>query len=206
MKHGFIKTAAVTPDIRVADVAYNTESICRKIDETTAAGAKIVVFPELCITGYTCGDLFTQEVLLRDARKSLHRIAEHTKGKDALIFVGVPLAIDGELYNVAAALHRGEILGLTTKTFLPNYGEFYEMRQFRPGPETARYLMFDGKRTPFGPQLLFAEEHLDALVVSAEICEDPFRPVFRRQERELRSSSTVLPVTRPSGRRLTAPV
>lgn len=164
MKHGFIKTAAVTPDIRVADVAYNTESICRKIDETTAAGAKIVVFPELCITGYTCGDLFTQEVLLRDARKSLHRIAEYTKGKDALIFVGVPLAIDGELYNVAAALHRGEILGLTTKTFLPNYGEFYEMRQFRPGPETARYLMFDGKRTPFGPQLLFAEEHLDALV------------------------------------------
>ena len=72
---------------------------------------KIAVFPELCITGYTCGDLFTQEVLLRDARKSLHRIAEYTKGKDALIFVGVPLAIDGELYNVAAALHRGEILG-----------------------------------------------------------------------------------------------
>ena len=177
MKHGFIKTAAVTPDIRVADVAYNTESICRKIDETTAAGAKIVVFPELCITGYTCGDLFTQEVLLRDARKSLHQIAEHTKGKDALIFVGVPLAIDGELYNVAAALHRGEILGLTTKTFLPNYGEFYEMRQFRPGPETARYLMFDGKRTPFGPQLLFAEEHLDALVVSAEICEDVWSPI-----------------------------
>lgn len=177
MKHGFIKTAAVTPDIRVADVAYNTESICRKIDETTAAGAKIAVFPELCITGYTCGDLFTQEVLLRDARKSLHRIAEYTKGKDALIFVGVPLAIDGELYNVAAALHRGEILGLTTKTFLPNYGEFYEMRQFRPGPETARYLMFDGKRTPFGPQLLFAEEHLDALVVSAEICEDVWSPI-----------------------------
>ncbi len=121
MKHGFIKVAAVTPEIRVADVEYNTESICRGIDETVEDGAKIVVFPELCITGYTCGDLFTQEVLLEKARKALHGIADHTKGKDALIFVGVPLAVDGELYNVAAALHQGEILGLTTKTFLPNY-------------------------------------------------------------------------------------
>lgn len=177
MKHGFIKVAAATPDIRVADVKYNTENICQRIDETVAAGAKIVVFPELCITGYTCGDLFAQEVLLEEARQALHRIADHTKGKDALIFVGVPLAVDGELYNVAAALHQGEILGLTTKTFLPNYGEFYEMRQFRKGPETARYLMFDGKRTAFGPQLLFTEEHLSSLVVSAEICEDVWSPV-----------------------------
>ena len=82
-----------------------------------------------------------------------------------------------ELYNVAAALHRGEILGLITKTFLPNYGEFYEMRQFRQGPEQARFLMFDGQWLPFGPQLLFAEEHLDALVVSAEICEDVWSPI-----------------------------
>ena len=112
MKHGFIKTAAVTPDIRVADVAYNTESIIKNIDEAKEAGARIIVFPELCITGYTCGDLFTQEILLTDARKALHRIAAHTKEMDALVFVGVPLAIEGELYNVAAALHRGEILGL----------------------------------------------------------------------------------------------
>ena len=151
MKHGFIKTAAVTPDIRVADVAYNTESIIKNIDEAKEAGARIIVFPELCITGYTCGDLFTQEILLTDARKALHRIAAHTKEMDALVFVGVPLAIEGELYNVAAALHRGEILGLITKTFLPNYGEFYEMRQFRQGPEQARFLMFDGQWLPFGP-------------------------------------------------------
>ena len=177
MKHGFIKTAAVTPDIRVADVAYNTESIIKNIDEAKEAGARIIVFPELCITGYTCGDLFTQEILLTDARKALHRIAAHTKEMDALVFVGVPLAIEGELYNVAAALHRGEILGLITKTFLPNYGEFYEMRQFRQGPEQARFLMFDGQWLPFGPQLLFAEEHLDALVVSAEICEDVWSPI-----------------------------
>ena len=137
MRHGFIKAAAVTPDIRVADVAYNTEQICRKIDETLEHGAKIVVFPELCVTGYTCGDLFTQDLLLTEAREALHAIAAHTKGKDGLIFIGVPLAVRGGLYNVAAALNDGKILGLTTKSFLPNYGEFYEMRQFRQGPEKA---------------------------------------------------------------------
>ena len=97
MKHGFVKAAAVTPDIRVADVSYNTEQICRKIDETTEKGAKIVVFPELCITGYTCGDLFTQELLLSKAREALHVIAKHTEEKDGLFFVGVPIAVDGEL-------------------------------------------------------------------------------------------------------------
>lgn len=84
MKDGFIKVAAATPKIRVADVAYNTENICRLIDTTTNAGAKVVVFPELCITGYTCGDLFTQEILLKAAREALHKIAAHTREKDAL--------------------------------------------------------------------------------------------------------------------------
>ena len=125
MRHGFVKVAAATPDIRVADVAYNTQKICGLIDETVKEGAKVVAFPELCVTGYTCGDLFAQEVLLKEARAALHKIARHTKGKDALIFVGVPVAVEGKLYNVAAALNQGKILGLTTKSFLPNYGEFY---------------------------------------------------------------------------------
>ena len=106
MKQGFVKVAAVTPDIRVADVQYNTEQICRMIDETVAEGAKIVVFPELCITGYTCSDLFTQEVLLDHAREALREITAYTAEKDALIFVGVPLSVEGELYNVAAALNH----------------------------------------------------------------------------------------------------
>ncbi len=177
MKHGFVKAAAVTPDIRVADVSYNTEQICRKIDETTEKGAKIVVFPELCITGYTCGDLFTQELLLSKAREALHVIAKHTEEKDGLFFVGVPIAVDGELYNVAAALNRGSILGLTTKSFLPNYGEFYEMRQFSPGPREAEELFFDGELLPFGPKLLFKAREMDSLIVSAEICEDVWSAV-----------------------------
>nr|WP_300680880.1 NAD(+) synthase [uncultured Acetatifactor sp.] len=177
MKHGFVKTAAATPDIRVADTAYNQEKICECILEAEKLRAKILVFPELCVTGYTCGDLFTQDVLLRNARQALLHIAEFTKEKDMLVFVGLPLCVEGKLYNVAAALNRGEILGFTTKTFLPNYGEFYEMRQFTPGPRTARMIEFEGAQIPFGPQLLFPCRNMEELVVSAEICEDVWSPV-----------------------------
>ena len=175
MKQGFVKVAAVTPDIRVADVEFNKEQICRKMDEAAASGAKIIVFPELCVTGYTCSDLFTQDVLLQAAKQAL--IAAHTRDMDALVFVGAPLAVDGELYNVAAAMNHGKILGLTTKTFLPNYGEFYEMRQFREGPEKAREIEFDGEMVPFGPNILFTAKQMEHLIVAAEICEDVWSPV-----------------------------
>ena len=177
MRHGFIKVAAATPDIRVADVDYNKGQIIKQMDEAAEAGAKIIVFPELCITGYTCSDLFLQDILLNSAKKALVEIAEHTKNLDALVFVGVPIAVGGELYNVAAALNHGNILGFTTKSFLPNYGEFYEMRQFRPGPKKAEKILFGGKEIPFGPQLLFVENQMDNLIVSAEICEDVWSPV-----------------------------
>ena len=177
MKQGFVKVAAVTPDIRVADVEFNKEQICRKMDEAAASGAKIIVFPALCVTGYTCSDLFTQDVLLDHAREVLTEIAAHTRDMDALVFVGAPLAVDGELYNVAAAMNHGKILGLTTKTFLPNYGEFYEMRQFREGPEKAREIEFDGEMVPFGPKILFTAKQMEHLIVAAEICEDVWSPV-----------------------------
>ena len=177
MRHRFIKVAAATPDIRVADVDYNKGQIIKQMDEAAEAGAKIIVFPELCITGYTCSDLFLQDILLNSAKKALVEIAEHTKNLDALVFVGVPIAVGGELYNVAAALNHGNILGFTTKSFLPNYGEFYEMRQFRPGPKKAEKILFGGKEIPFGPQLLFVENQMANLIVSAEICEDVWSPV-----------------------------
>lgn len=177
MRHGFVKVAAATPDIRVADVEYNTENICRAIGEACERKAKIIVFPELCVTGYTCGDLFTQDALLEAARRALLHIANYTEDKDILAFVGMPLAVRGKLYNTAAALNRGKILGFTTKTFLPNYAEFYEMRQFTPGPDQAGYLLFEGERVPFGPQILFEASGMEDLIVSAEICEDVWSPV-----------------------------
>lgn len=177
MNHGFVKVAAVTPDIRVADVAYNKQEICRLIDETVNEGAKVIVFPELCLTGYTCGDLFLQDVLLKESQRALREIAEYTAGKDALVFVGAPVVVSGKLYNVAAVMNHGAILGLVTKTFLPNYGEFYEMRQFQPGPLKAEHILFEGDRVLFGPQILFQASSMEELVVSAEICEDVWSPV-----------------------------
>ena len=177
MRQGFVKVAATTPNIRVADVEHNTGEICRLIDETVANGAKIVVFPELCVTGYTCGDLFAQDVLLKKSKEAMFKIAAHTAGKDALIFIGLPFVVRNKMYNVAAALHRGEVLGLVTKTFLPNYSEFYEMRQFQPGPKKADWIWVDGVEIPFGPQILFECEEMPDLVVSAEICEDVWSPI-----------------------------
>ena len=177
MKNGFVKVAAATPDIRVADVEFNTQNIINAMEEAQKNGAKILVFPELCVTGYTCSDLFDHSVLLKASRKALLEIAENTNDKDMLVFVGAPLEVNGKLYNVAAAMNQGEIIGFTTKTFLPNYGEFYEMRQFTPGPQTVREITFEGKEIPFGPQILFQAEGMEELVVAAEICEDVWSPV-----------------------------
>ncbi len=177
MEHGFVKVAAVTPDIRVADVEFNTRQICKKALEAAENGAKIAVFPELCVTGYTCSDLFMQDTLLKASRQALHRIAAETKGTDALFFVGLPLDVEGKLYNVAAVINQGKLLGLVTKTFLPNYGEYYEMRQFTPGPEKPTEILWEGERIPFGPQLLFQAAEMEELIVSAEICEDVWSPV-----------------------------
>ena len=177
MKDGFLKAAAAAPKIRVADPAWNAQEICKVLDACYEQHAKLIVLPELCLTGYTCQDLFLQERLLEESLEGLQAVLEHTKGHDALTFVGLPLEKDGKLYNVAAALNHGKILGLTTKTFLPNYGEFYEMRQFTPGPEKARYISFNGEEIPFGPQLLFQAAEMEDLIVAAEICEDVWSPV-----------------------------
>ena len=192
MKNGFIKVAAATPDIRVADVEFNTQNIINAMEEAQKNGAKILVFPELGVTGYTCSDLFDHSVLLKASRKALLEIAENTSDKDMLVFVGAPLEVNGKLYNVAAAMNQGEIIGFTTKTFLPNYGEFYEMRQFTPGPQAVREITFEGKKIPFGPQILFQAEGMEELVVAAEICEDVWSPVPPSNQAALEGATVIV--------------
>ncbi len=177
MKQGFVKVAAATPNVKVADVDHNLKEICRLIDETVANGAKIIVFPELCVTGYTCEDLFSQNILLKKSKEALKELISYTAGKDALIFVGLPYVVRGKLYNVAAAVNKGRLLGLVSKTFLPNYNEFYEMRYFEPGPKQADWIGYEDDEVPFGPQILFECEEMPDLVVSAEICEDLWAPM-----------------------------
>ncbi len=172
MKDGFIKAAVLTPEIRVADCTYNMMQICMLIDEAAQAKVKLMVFPELCITGYTCADLFWQERLLAEARHALDQIIAHTEGKDALVFVGLPWEKNGKLYNVAAAVSGGRLLGLVPKHFLPNYNEFYEARHFTPGEGTVEWVKSEGQEIPFGMNLLFCSDAPEGLCVAAELCED----------------------------------
>ena len=176
MQQGFVKVAAVTPDIRVADPLYNRESVFEKVKEAAAEGAAVIVCPELCLTGYTCHDLFLQEILLREAKEALIWLLEQTKELDALVFVGLPFEHLGKLYNVAAVMNRGKLLGLVPKTHLPNYGEFYEQRHFRRGMEHPVPVCLGEQVAMMGTQMIFECKEYPTLRVAAEICEDLWAP------------------------------
>ena len=171
MKHGFIKVAAATPEVKVADCIWNGEQTITLIEEAESLGVKVLVFPELGITGYTCGDLFLQDTLLDAAQKTMWKIAEATEGRDVFVFVGLPLQVRDKLYNVAAAIHNGELLGIIPKKYIPNYSEFYEARHFHTGPEETADIFIDGLLVPFGQNIIFTCEEL-GMTLAAEICED----------------------------------
>ena len=176
MEHGFIKVGAGTPKIRVADCAYNADRIIDLIHQMDEVGAKVLVLPELCITGYSCSDLFWQELLLDEAQRQLLRIAQETATVDGLIFVGLPLVYGGKLYNVAAALNRGKVLGFVPKCHIPNYNEFYEARHFSSGAHVDGLYPLGEEQIPISSKLLFTCPELPRLVVAAEICEDLWVP------------------------------
>ncbi|GLB30496.1 NAD(+) synthase [Lacrimispora amygdalina] len=176
MKHGYIRVAAATPDVKVADPRFNRENIVRLIREGVERKAKIMVFPELCLTAYTCGDLFGQDALLAGAKEELKVIAKETEGSDILVFVGLPWERDGKLYNTAAAVQSGRVLGIIPKTNLPNYSEFYEMRYFEPGNTKPVMITWEGYEIPMGTDLLFSCNEIPGLVIGTEICEDAWVP------------------------------
>lgn len=174
MKDGFVRVAAMTPALRVADVDYNVDAC---VEAVRAAKAQVVVLPELAITSYTCEDLFLQEVLLDAAEKGVARLAEETADVDSLVLVGVPVRVAAKLYNCAAVLCHGELLGLVPKRNIPMYGEFYEGRRFCCGPTSVSMVRFAGcDEVPFGTEQLFECDTMPGLVVAAEICEDLWVP------------------------------
>jgi NAD+ synthase (glutamine-hydrolysing) len=177
VRQGFVKAAAVTPKIKVADTKYNAELILDMMKESTQQGAKIVVFPELCLTGYTCQDLFLQERLLQGAKDALMKLVKESASLDAIFFVGLPFEILGKLYNVAAVFSHGEVLGLVPKSYLPNYNEFYEARHFVSGAELATEVVLpDGSCVPADRDLLFVCEQMPKLRIGVELCEDLWTP------------------------------
>lgn len=176
MKDGYIKVAAITPEIRVADVDYNLITMELAISDAVKAGAKLIVLPELGITGYSCRDIFFQESLLEAAERALGELLKYTVNYDALIAVGLPYEFMGKLYNVAAVINKGKILGLVPKKNLPNYQEFYEARQFTPGFDDAMPVRVCGQDTYIGAKQLFCCDNIKHLVVGVEICEDLWTP------------------------------
>lgn len=176
MPQGFIRAAAITPYTVVADTKSNALNIISWAEKAADAGAQIIVFPELCITGYTCGELFFQDSLQDGAIQALRQIAEGTKSLDAIIFSGLPVWYEGHLRNAAAVINRGRIIGIVPKMNLPAYGEFYEERFFAPGPEKVGLISYQNGQIPIGSRLIFSCENIPGLEISAELCEDLWVP------------------------------
>ena len=193
MKDGFLKAAAFSPALRVADCTYNAQQVLAQLQAAAQRGVKLAVFPEFCLTGYTCGDLFLQRTLQQGALDALEWLLAQTRTLDTVALVGLPLLVHGKLYNCAAVLCRGQLLGIVPKTYLPNYGEFYEKRQFTPGSTEV--------------QTVTAAARCPALYwvwSCARICGARCRPPPSTHWRALLSSQTFLPVTRPWAKPSTA--
>ena len=172
--YGFVKVCAATPEIRVADVQFNKNSIIGCI--AASRGAQVIVFPELSLSGYTCGDLFNQSALIEGVESALGDICRATAGNRALIFVGAPVKNGDRLYNCAVAVSDGKILGVVPKTNLPNYGEFYERRHFTSAPSVNGTVKLCGETVDFGTDIIFRAAEDSRVCVAAEICEDLWVP------------------------------
>lgn len=173
MKYGFVRVAAASPELRVADVSFNSKKIIELINEANKNHVEFIVFPELCITGYTCGDLFMKDTLIEGAKEALLTIAQATMGSSLVSVIGLPLIISGRLYNCAAVLQNGRILGIVPKTYLPNYNEFYEARWFTVADQLDEKEIDLGEEiVPVGTDLIFEARGKEELKFGIEICED----------------------------------
>lgn len=178
MKYGYARVAAAAPELRVADCTFNQLKIIECMKEAAAQSVEFLVFPELCITGYSCGDLFRQETLLEGAKAALYALAEETRDLALVVMVGLPLSIKGRLFNCAAIIQNGRILGIVPKTNLPSYNEFYEARWFTEAQHLeVKELRLGEALVPVGRDLIFVAEGDQQLSFGVEICEDVWVPV-----------------------------
>ena len=178
MKYGYVKVAAATCDIKVGDVTFNADKIIENIDKALEKKVEAVVFPELSLTGYTCSDLFWQTEMLNKVYEEIIRIAKHTSGKNIVAIVGIPFEALGKLYNCAAIITNGKVIGLVPKKNLPNYSEFYEARHFTPGFKDALKVTFPGQNEEvlMGMNIIFKDKNMSSFTFAVEICEDLWVP------------------------------
>ena len=176
MKDGFVSVACGTPKLRLADCNYNAEQTFTLMRKAEKAGAKVLVLPELGLTGYSCGDLFYQDTLLRASEEALSTVLAATRNLEVVTAVGMPLRVNNKLYNCAVIIQKGTVLGVVPKTHLPNYGEFYEKREFATAPEENGTVTLLGKSVPFGNKLVFRCANMPDLALGFEVCEDRWAP------------------------------
>ena len=172
MKYGFIKVCAATPEVRVADCRFNGAEVIKNINMAYEKNTKVCVFPELCVTGYTCGDLFLQEALICAAENVVLEIAEATKGKDMLTIIGAPISFGQKLYNCAVVLYDGRIIAMIPKKNLPNYTELYEARYFAPWKNGVETILWNDAEIPFGTDIIIKDKNIRNFMLAVEICED----------------------------------
>jgi len=172
-EQGFVRVGAIVPKLKVADTEFNCNEIIKQIEIASNNKIQIAVFPELCITGYTCQDLFEQDILLEEAEKSLDKILEYTNNLDIICIIGMPIKAENQLFNTAVVIQKGRILGIVPKTFIPNYSEFYEKRWFTSSKNANnKEIEILGQKVPFGIDLLFKDKANNEICFGIEICED----------------------------------
>lgn len=172
-EQGFVRVGAVVPKLKVADTEFNCNEIIKQIEVASNNKIQIAVFPELCVTGYTCQDLFEQDTLLEEAEKALNKILDYTNNLDIICIIGMPIKAENQLFNTAVVIQKGKILGIVPKTFIPNYGEFYEKRWFASSKNAnKKEIEILDQKVPFGIDLLFKDKENNEICFGIEVCED----------------------------------
>ena len=172
-EHGFVRVGCVVPELKIANINFNVSEIVKQIKIASENKVQILCFPELCITGYSCADLFHQDILIEETLKGIQTIAEETKNSNTIIIVGAPIRENNQLFNTAVVIQKGEILGIVPKTYIPNYQEFYEARWFASGKDIVKKeLEIFNKNIPFGTDILFRDKENKEICFAVEICED----------------------------------
>ena len=171
-KYGYVRVGAAVPKMKVADIKFNTEEIINQIKIAEENKIQIIAFPELCITGYTCQDLFHQDILLEKSEEAIQQIKSATENLNIIVLVGAPIRKDNQIFNTAIVIQHGKILGVVPKTYIPNYSEFYEKRWFASGKNVVEEITLNGETIPFGTDLLFKDKENNHMCFGVEICED----------------------------------
>lgn len=191
-KFGYIRVAASVPELKVANVEFNTKEVIKEIKALDKEGVQIVTFPELCLTGYTCADLFSQDILITKSKEAIKEVIDSTKLLDIISIIGAPIVCDNQLFNCGVVINKGEILGVVPKTYIPNYGEFYEKRWFSTSNTlTSKTINLFGKEVPIGIDLVFRDINDSKFTFGIEICEDLWSPKAPSVEAALNGATMI---------------